>query len=387
MQLSVTSIFSILVFSLLFSIVLAIILGNTKLLKMVKCEVVLVCLAVPVLKMLLPIEIMPWTINVDVRGSFGDYISWLNKRVPIGENSFYSRWEIITAVMVLLGLLNVTRELLLYYVYLHNMNKLPELEDVKLRQTVDTIICDYGRRNHIYLKETSLVTAPSIVGLHKTIILIPVDYPAELEKQGVLRHEIAHFVYGDIWIRFIWSLVKAFYFWNPVIYILDSQLIKVLEIRADEKAVKNMTSEQRQKYRITLVKLANRAGKQKQNKYGVAFLHKKGMLVKKRIDLLETEHKRTRSNLIANYAVMVMGAISLFVVMNCFILEPIAAAPLEEYEGAKMVTEDNYFLVKNSDGTYDMYMDGVYCATIDETYGMELPVYNSLEEVLGYEEK
>lgn len=387
MQLSVTSIFSILVFSLLFSIVLSIILGNTKLLKMVKCEVVLVCLSVPVLKMLLPIEIMPWTINVDIRGSFGDYIAWLNKSLPIGENGFYSRWEIITAAMVILGLLNVTRELLLYYVYLYNMYKLPELKDMKLRRMVDTIICDYGRKKHIYLKKTHFVTAPSIVGLRNPIILFPIDYPAELEVYGVLQHEIAHFVYGDIWIRFIWHLVKAFWFWNPIVYILDSQLIKVLEIRADEKAVKNMIGEQRQEYRITLVKLANLAGKRKPNKYGMAFLHKKGMLVKKRIELLETEYKRTKGNHITNYIIMVVGAMSLFVLMNCFILEPISPIPEQEYEGTKMVTEDSYFLVKNAEGTYDMYMDGIYCATIEETYGMEVPVYNSLEEVLGYEEK
>lgn len=200
-----------------------------------------------------------------------------------------------------------------------------------------------------------------------------------------MRHEIAHFVYGDIWIKYIWSLVKSFWFWNPIVYILDGQLTKVLEIRADEKAVKNMTEEQRQEYRVTLVKLANIAGKRKQNKYGVALLHKKGMLIKKRIELLETEYKRTRANLIINYVIMIVVAVGLFVMMNCFILEPISPIPETEYEGTQMVTKDNYFLVKNAEGTYDMYMDGIYCATIEETYGMELPVYNSLEEALEYE--
>lgn len=140
MQLSVTSIFSIFMFSLLFSVVLAIILGNTYLLKMVKCEVILVCLAVPVLKMLLPIEIIPWTINVDVGGRFGEIIPWLNERIAIGEKNYYSRWEIITVTMAFLGLLNVMRGLLLYYVFLHNIHKLPEMEDEKLRKTVDSII-------------------------------------------------------------------------------------------------------------------------------------------------------------------------------------------------------------------------------------------------------
>ncbi len=387
MQLSVTSIFSILVFSLLFAIALAIILGNTKLLKMVKCEVVLVCLSVPVLKMLLPIEIFAWTINVDVRGKWVNIFAWITQNVEIGQKYRVTRWELITATIVILGLLNVVRVLLLYYTYLHNIKRLPGLQDEKLQHKVDAIIKEYGRNNHIYLKKTSLVTVPSIVGFWKATILIPVDYPAEVEVDGVLRHEIAHYVYGDIWIEFIWSLVKAFCFWNPVVYILDGQLVKVLEIRADEKAVKNMSWEQRQEYRITLVKLANHVGKQNQNKYSVAFLHKKGMLVKKRIDLLEAEYKRTKVNLIINYVVMVLGAVTLFVLMNCFILEPIAEAPTDDYERTKMVTEDNYFLIKNAEGTYDMYMDGIYCATIEETYGMELPVYNSLEEVLGYEEK
>ena len=51
-----------------------------------------------------------------------------------------------------------------------------------------------------------------------------------------------------------------------------------------------------------------------------------------------------------------------------------------------MVTEDNYFLIKNSKGTYDMYMDGIYCATIEETLGSRMKVYESLEEARKYEE-
>lgn len=386
MQFSITSIFSILVFSLLFSIVLAIILGNIKLLKMVKCETVLVCLALPVLKMLIPIEILPWTINVNVGGRFGQFIPWLNENITIGKNGLYSRWEFITASIIFLGLLNVVRELLLYYVFLHNMYKLPELENKKLRQIADSIIRDYGKKDYVYLKGTNLVMAPSIVGLRKPIILIPVDYPTVLDMDGVLRHEIAHFVYGDIWIRFIWSIVKAFWFWNPVVYILDVQLVKVLEIRADEKAVRNMSREKRQEYCITLVKMANHAGKRKQNKYGVAFLHKKGMLVKERIDLLETEYKRTKVNLITNYVVMVVGAVILFVLMNCFILEPITEAPEDNYEASKMVSEDSCFLIENAEGTYDMYMDGIYCATIEETFGSRMKVYESIEEAKKYEE-
>lgn len=386
MQLSVTSIFSILVFSLLFAIVLAIILGNTKLLKMVKCEVVLVCLTVPVLKMLLPIEVLPWTINVDVRGKWVDVFAWITQNVEIGQRYRVTRWELITAMIVLLGLINVVRELLLYYVFLYNISRLPELKDERLQHMVDAIISDYGRKNHICLKETKVVTSPSIVGFWKPTILIPVDYPTELEVNGVLRHEIAHFVYGDIWVVFIWSLVKAFCFWNPVVYILDGQLVKVLEVRADEKAVRSMSWEQRQEYRITLIKMANRAGKQKRNKYGVAFLHKKGMLVRKRVDLLETEYKRSKANLITNYMVMVVAAVTLFVLMNCFILEPIVEAPITDYERTKMVTEDNYFLIKNSKGTYDMYMDGIYCATIEETLGSRMKVYESLEEARKYEE-
>ncbi len=386
MQLSITSIFSILLFSLLFSIILAIILGNIRLLKMVKCEVVLVGLAVTILKMLLPIEVLPWTINVDVKGKWVDMFAWLTQSVEIVQADRITRWELITAVIVLLGLLNVLRELLLYYIFVHNINKLPELKDDKLRHTVDTIIRDYGRTCHINLKETSVVTSPSIVGMRKATILVPIDYPPELETDGVLRHEIAHFLYGDIWIKFVWSLVKAFCFWNPVVYILDGQLIKVLEIRADEKAVQNISSEQRHEYRMTLAKLANRVGKLKQNKYGVAFLHKKGMLVKKRIELLETEYIRTKANLIINYVVMVVGAAILFVMMNCFILEPITEVPEDDYERTKMVTEESYFLIKNAEGTYDMYMDGIYCATIEETLGSRMKVYESIEEAMKYEE-
>ena len=342
-------------------------------------------MAVPVFKMLVPVEIMPWTVNVDLKGKGTDFFAWTTQFVQIGDTIKTTRWEIIAAIMAILGLLNVARELLSYYCFMNNVRKLPELANEEIRGIVDNTVADYGRKTNIQLKRTNVVTAPSIVGLVKPIILIPDRLMEDLNLEGVLQHEIAHYMCGDIWIKFVWFLVKAFSFWNPVLYILDGQLVKVLEIRADEKAVKDMSDDKRHEYRAVLACLANRAGKQKKNRYGVAFLHKRGMLVKKRIDLLEHKYQRTRKDLIANYVAMFLGAVGLFILMNCFILEPVTQAPIEDYEGTKMVTGDSCFFVKNADGTYDMYMDGIYCVTLEGPFGSEITVYESLEEVNKHE--
>lgn len=386
MQLSITSIFSIIVFSLLVSIVLAAILSDVRLLKKMKCEVILACFFVLVLKMLIPVEIIPWTVNIDVRGQWADMFAWLTQNVSIGQTISMTRWEFITILICIFGVGNVIREFLLYGIFSCNVRSMPEVKDESLHRMVDNILGEYQRKKKIQIKRTNMVVTPSITGIWNVTILVPESFPEELEWEGMLRHEIAHYVYGDIWIRFVWSVVKAFHFWNPVVYILDGQLIKILEVRADEKAVQKMTEEKRHQYRATLAIMANHAGKQKQKAYSVTFLHKKGLLVKKRIELLEAEYQRTVKELITNYLIMVLGVMGLFVLMNCFILEPISSVPEDQYEKSRMVTADSCFLIRNADGTYDMYMDGVYCATIEETFGMDLPVYNNLEEVLGYEE-
>jgi len=387
MQLSITSIFSVLLFSLLFAIVLAIILSNVKILKRIKCEVILVCMAVPVLKMLFPVEIIPWTRNVDVRGGWTDLFKWTTKKIEIVEGLIVTRWEIVTALILALGILNVVRELCAYGIFIHSMYKIPKTEDAKIYQIIETVGKEYGKKLSVDVKRTRLVTTPAIVGLRKTILLLPIDMPEQIDIEGIIRHEVAHYVYGDIVIKFIWSLVKAWHFWNPVVYVLDKQLIKILEVRADEKAVLYMEDEKRHLYRESLARLANHMDKKEADKYSVAFLNKRGYLVKKRICLLQDKYRRNAGILVINYIGMFLCSVGMFIMMNCFIFEPVSEIPqVDNRFGGRMATKDCCFLVRNAEGAYDMYMDGVYCATLEETYGSDLKVYNSLEEVIQYEE-
>lgn len=386
MQLSVTSIFSILFFSLVFAIIVAIILENTQILKRVKYEGILVCLAVPVIKMLFPVEIIPWTINLNVQGRFAEVIWWLNKKMVIANDFVISRWALFSAVIVIIGLLNVVRILISYFCFVYHMRKMPDWDNKFIQALVSRIMKEYGRRKEVSVKRTRLVSAPMILGISHPMILIPDDMPKDLNMEGILRHEIAHLMQGDLVIKLVWNIVKAWSFWNPIIFILDSQLIKILEVRADEKAIHQMTDVDRHDYRASLAILANYAGKKKGKQFGVALVNPKGMLVEKRIDVMEEVYHRTDLDMAVNYFCVIVFTLCAFVVMNCIILEPMSAIPVEDYEKTQMMTEDNGFLIQNEDGTYDMYFEGKFRATLPDAMGSRMKIYNSLEEAKKHEE-
>ena len=53
----------------------------------------------------------------------------------------------------------------------------------------------------------------------------------------------------------------------------------------------------------------------------------------------------------------------------------------EDSEGTIGVREGDIYYVRNSDGTYDVYIDDQYYKTILERFDKKIRVYNSLMEV------
>ncbi len=386
MQITIMSVLSIIFYCMVFSIILTIILENVTLLRKIKCEVILACMAVIVLKMLMPMEIIPWTINVNVGNFLPEATVYLCKREYVWGDILYSRWDVIVVTITTLSVLNMIRVLLLYLNAVHKMNKLPDCEDTRVQNMVDGIVKEYQKNVRIPVKRYSRISAPSIIGMKKVVILMPTGDIKMEGMEGILRHEVAHYMHGDMIIRFIWMLVMALNWWNPVVYILNTQLVKLLEIRADEKATQKMNGKEVSAYGLVLIEYAKQAGKKKKLKRGISLLGSGNWLIRKRVEVLSKKYLRTKRDVIINYVCMVVAIAFMLFVMNVFIFEPKGEAPLDDYTRTREVTSDGYFWIINADGKYDMYVDGVYCATFDSTLGSDIKVYDSLEEALKYEE-
>lgn len=388
MQLTVTSVMSMVFFSLCFAVLLEVILRCDKLLVRIKYELLLACMVVPVLKIIVPTEVLAWTHNVLVTRALPDIVKAVNKDAVVIAGSKITFWNLVLAVMLAGALIKAVVVMCSYLLFRRFVNKAPIVEDVRAEMLVKKIVGEQKRDVKIVLKRTKEGESPRISGFLHPCILLPDEKYSEMELECILRHEIAHWMCGDMIIRLGWIMIKILCWWNPAVYILDNQFEQLLEIRADENAVKTLNNDSGCDYMETLVKVANGVKVQgKGNNYCASFREKRGIPVQRRVKLmLGRDGLSCVSVLISNLA----GAaclISLAVVMNVVIFEPKGETPVvENYEGSKTVTSSDYFLVKNADGTFDMYMGGVYCATVKTDLGSDMGIYNSLEEAMEYAE-
>ncbi|MDE6053078.1 MAG: hypothetical protein K2G55_04815, partial [Lachnospiraceae bacterium] len=61
----------------------------------------------------------------------------------------------------------------------------------------------------------------------------------------IISHEIAHYYNGDLMLKFVLSLLRAVYWWNPFIKLLQNQLIRLLEINIDKTVTRDWSDSQK----------------------------------------------------------------------------------------------------------------------------------------------
>jgi bla regulator protein BlaR1 len=130
-------------------------------------------------------------------------------------------------------------------------------------------VLDYCRQrmgvaDAVRLKVGEEGTAPVVCGLFRPVIVVPRNLAPTLGSRhlrDVLYHELAHVKRHDLWVNFIQNCIRALYFYNPLLWVLDAALQRLRDEAADEtvrEAIGNADSS----YTQRLADVAILAGKQ-----------------------------------------------------------------------------------------------------------------------------
>lgn len=163
---------------------------------------------------------------------------------------------------------------------------------------------------------------------------------------------------------------------------------KLLEVRADENATKKLTDEQLDKHLDAMVSLGKEKGPLLGGStgFGAAFMEKKGFSIANRVKVILNRAEVSRKGFWITNFILVLIVLVLTVAMNCLIIELYSAPEGFQEVHATDVTGNNSFFIINEEGTYDMYLNGTYCTTLEDCQGSGIPVYKSLEEAMANEE-
>ncbi len=105
------------------------------------------------------------------------------------------------------------------------------------------------------------VLGPMLMGFVKPVILLPQRFYGQQELALILRHELVHYKFHDLWYKLLLLMANAVHWFNPLVWLMVRQANRDAEQVCDEQVVRNQDLNYRKAYSMTILNdMANQRG-------------------------------------------------------------------------------------------------------------------------------
>lgn len=202
---------------------------------------------------------------------------------------------------------------------------------------------------------------PAIVGLLHPILILPEYEFTKKELSYICRHEAEHYRHHDLWLKLILELVGCVQWFNPLMYIMQEELVLAFEVANDRMILEESDELERVEYAEFLTRLARRPRRQLKNDYGLSFVRGEKKQIKTRVEFLLSNHYREpgRKGTTVMQYVMIVGLL-----MCSLFLVPEANMPCAEEDMCLEIPEDTSYFLETEEG-YQLFIDGKFIVLTD----------------------
>lgn len=378
-MLSFSVVTNILFFSSVAIVVLKVIFRNDNVILRLDVRFVLLCLLLVVFRLSIPVE-SPLVSRIPVFKLYPEAYRFM--REPLFEwiGVGISRIEILTAGWIVGALVWIVKRGRVYYLTARQIRSYRLLRNPEFDRTVEKINGEWGKGTKFRLVTAKSETVPCVFGVFRPYIVVPDRNYSSKEIYYILKHEMLHFYRGDMAIRILCEILKSVYWWNPLIYVLANLVVDMQEINVDFEIIRKLPDLEQLDYSDCLVSAIRADGYRKRNPYMAGLKKGSPSVTHKRIGLMLKSLNMSGRKTVASIMLSVLVICLITLCPSVFIFEPYSIVK-EDSEGTIGVREGDIYYVRNSDGTYDVYIDDQYYKTILERFDKKIRVYNSLMEV------
>lgn len=221
-----------------------------------------------------------------------------------------------------------------------------------------------NKQTEISFIQSQQVTSPAIYGIKNPVIFLPSDLSfSEKELKYIVLHEMTHYRKKDALVTLAFELLTIFYWWNPLLFVFKKQMNKVMELRVDNELLKQFNSRQCIEYVECLLKVKKEQQNKKRKQFLIAptFLNKSRSTFELRVKKILNFKPIKATNKIIFLFTLLLSFSSLI-----FIIEPSSVDPQTKATTFEIDKKDKNFLIKQSDGTFSLYIDNQFKANIDD---------------------
>jgi len=375
MTVTFSTIINMVLFNGVAILLLKYVIANSEIVLKIGVRVVMLLMVMILLRQFIPFELPSQNIINITRIWPKIYIAFV-KPVFAFAGTEWSPFSIMLIVSIMGSILSIVKLFISYISLRYTVNNFEPVNDSTVNRIVDEINSEYRKKVYFKVVKSNQVKSPFIFGLCRPFIILPEMNLSEDEWHYVMRHEMSHYYFKDLWIRFACEILQSLYWWNPFAYLLRKQMTKIQELRVDSTVIEKLGKLQKMEYLECLIKVARQRSDARRKRWVASFNSDCEENVTNRIDAIfeyTKEHKIRNSHIFKRVGFIL--ALVIFLTPNFIIFEPYAIAK-EHEEGTYEIKNTNSYLIQNDDGTYDVYVDNIHIATVTEVFDESLKIYN-----------
>lgn len=233
----------------------------------------------------------------------------------------------------------------------------------------DEVAKDFGYHGPFRLVVAPNTSSAYQAGYFRPCILLPaqVDLFTDADVRNMFRHELCHFLSGDLWIKTGLEIMSCAFWWNPIMPMVRESVEQLLELRCDQKVCKRLPEDMRLAYMETLMKLV-KSGSSEHTQIYVNYLgNENDENIIQRFQALLWDKPRSSTKI--RTAICLFLCLVVFIGSYFFIVQPCAYPDIDDIGGDGQVHWMNIetdYIVRKMDGTLLYYCNGEYFGPIME---------------------
>ena len=170
----------------------------------------------------------------------------------IGSASVIQIAGVIWGVIAIIRLIQFTR----LYIMQRNVCHKSILYGSEEYTAVLRKVCEKRNYKHkILLTRSSEITSPICIGIRNPYIVLPERSFSATELEYIFSHEITHLKNHDLCYLMAANLLTCIFWWNPLTYVVRTELEYALEVRCDIDATAGYTKEESLEYLGVILKI------------------------------------------------------------------------------------------------------------------------------------
>lgn len=309
-----------------------------------------------IMRILFPLE-LPRVIELGIDEVYPEIYRFLTTDHSYGEHLNFSYLDALVYVWLAGVVILTIRYIANYHKTMRSITKYASLCGQREYTLLDAVKRDINRSMKISLCTVPNISVPFGIGIFRKTILLPQDNFTDRELYYILLHEYTHFLNHDIPVKMMVSVFCCIFWWNPVAYLLKTDLEQTLEMKCDASVARYLDTQGKAAYLRTIVGVIKQSPAKRPTPYASTALFQTGRMldVKERFDVV-LNCGAGHNKAISQIALFLIGA-CVFVLSYSVIPQPFFDAPTSMEPNSISFNSSNSFVVHDKKGNYWLCID------------------------------